>query len=82
MVPPRGRGSNSRSRTHGRDALSNGSSGCNSSGGGTRARARAIDKGRRRLSYSRLKVVSSVHLHHGWVVEGEDIERMEGGEVS
>ena len=105
MVPPRGRGSDIRSRTHGRDALSggssgsrsrhgddsgsgcacrsrhgNGSSGCRSSG--DRARVRDAGKGRRRLPHSGLEAMSSERLHHGWVGEGEEMERMGGGEVS
>ena len=97
MVPPRGRASNSRSRTHGRDALSGGrsrhggesrskhdggNSGCRSSDGGSRARVGAACKGRRRFPHSGSEVVSSARLHHGWVGVGEEMERRGGGEVS
>ena len=104
MVPPQGRGSDRRSRTHSKDALSGGSGGNRSqhsgcSGGGSRrkndggsissksndvrsrARVGAAGRGRRRLSHSGWNVVSSVRLHHGWVGEVEEMERMAGGEV-
>ena len=79
MVPPRGRGSDSRSRTHGKDALSGGSK---SSGGWSRAVVGAVDRGRRRLPHSGSKVVSFACLHHGWVGEGEEMERRGGREIS
>ena len=71
MVPPRNRGSDIRSRTHGRDVL-NGGSGSRSGDGGRRARVRATGRGRRRLPHFGPEAVSSAHLHHGWVREGED----------
>ena len=96
MVPPRGRGSDSRRRTHGRDALSGGgrirhgcdsgdgfrsrhdddSSGSRISDGGSKAMVRATGRGRRRLLHYGKEVVSSTRLHHGWVGEGEEMERM------
>ena len=91
MVPPRNRGSGSRST---RDVLSSnggrsrhsGSGDCRSSsgcsGGGRRARVRASGKGRRRLPHSGPNVVPSARLHHGWVGEGEEMERMGGRKVS
>ena len=36
----------------------------------------------RRLSHFGLEVVSSACLHHGWVGEGEEMERIGGEEVS
>ena len=86
MVPPRGRGSGSRSRTYDRDALSGGSGGCRSkhsgdnrgcksNDSGSRARVGAAGRGRRRLPHSGPDVVSSACLHHGWVGEGEEMER-------
>ena len=86
IVPPRGRGSDSRSRTHGRDALSGGSGdgrsrhggGSRSSGGGSRAWVGAAGRRRRRLPHSGPEAVSSARLQHGWVGEGEEMERMEG----
>ena len=34
--------------------------------------------GRRRLPHSGPEVVSSARLHHGWVREGEEMERLRG----
>ena len=119
MVPPRGRGSDSRSRTYGRDALSGGNGGgrsrhssggrsrhgggcrsrhgngnrgcrssdgdnkgCSSSGDGSRAKVGAAGIGRRRLSHSGSEAMYSARLHHGWVEEGEEMERRGGGEIS
>ena len=94
MVLPWNKGSGIRSRTYGRDVLNGGSgksrhdgsgcckSGSGSSGGGRRARVGAAGRGRRRLPHSRLEAVSSALNHHGWVGEGEDIERMGGRKVS
>ena len=53
-----------------------------SSGGRSRTRVGAAGRGRRRLSHSGPEAVSSTLLHHGWVGEGEGMERMGGGEVS
>ena len=84
-----GRGSDNRSRTQGRDALNGGSGGgCRSrhdggsSGCRSRARVGATGMGRRRLPQSGLEAVSSARLQNGWVGEGEEMERMGGGEVS
>ena len=52
------------------------------SGGGSRARVGSAGRGRRRLPHSGPEAVSSAHLHHGWTGEGEEMERMGGGEVS
>ena len=49
---------------------------------GSRARVGAAGRGRRRLPHSGLEAVSSARLHHGWAGEGEEMERMGGGEVS
>ena len=87
MVPPWGRGSSSRGRTHGRNDLSGGSGGCRSrhrsdgSGGGSRNWVGAAGKGRRRLPHYGPEAVSSVRLHHGWAREGEEMERLGGREV-
>ena len=82
MVPPWGKGSSSRGRTHDRNVLSGGSGGCRSRGGGSRAWVGAAGRGRRRPPHSGLKVVSFALLHHGWAGEGEEMERMGGREVS
>ena len=94
MVPPWDRGSNSRGRTHGKNALSGGSGGYKSrhgdggSGGwrcssdDIRAWVGATDRGRRRVPHSRPEAVSSARLHHGCAVEGEEMERLRGREVS
>ena len=37
---------------------------------------------RRRLPHSWPEAVSSVRLHHGWVGDGEEMEKMGGREVS
>ena len=80
------RGNESRSRTHGKDALSGGnggcSKGCRSIGGWSRARVGAVGRGRRILSHSGSESMSSACLHHGWVGEGEEMERRGGGEIS
>ena len=91
MVPPWGRGSSSRGRTHGRNVLSSGSGDYMSRHGGgdsgghyddnNRAWVGASDRGRRRLPHSRPEAVSSARLHHGWVGKGEEMERMGGREV-
>ena len=54
MVPPQGRGSDNRSRTHGRDALSGGGGSKSKHGGdgGNRARVGVAGRGRRRLPHS------------------------------
>ena len=89
MVPPQGKGSGSKSRTHGRDLLNGGSGGgrsrggsrgfwSGSSGGGRMARVGAAGKGRKRLPHPGLEVVSSARLDHGWVREGEEMERKKG----
>ena len=96
MVPPRSKGNGNRSRTHGGDALSGGSGGDRSRHGGdigcgcrsrhddgsSGCRNGAVGRGRRRLSHSGPKDVSFMCLHHGWVGEGEEMERMGGGKVS
>ena len=56
-----------------------GSRGCKSSDGGSRARVGATGRGRRKLPHSGSEAVSSMHLHHGWIGEGEEME-MRGGE--
>ena len=96
MVPPRGKGNGSRSRTHGGDALSGGSGSdrirhSGDIGGGCRSkhdddssgcRNGAVGRGMRRLSHTGPKALSFTRLHHGWVGKGEEVERMGGGEVS
>ena len=53
------------------------------SGGDDRiARVGAADKGRRRLPHLGLEAVSSTRPDHGWVREGEEMERMGGRKVS
>ena len=98
MVPPWGKGSSSRSRTHGRDALSGGNCGgggsrhggggsWHDSGGSGSCRSKHGDdnngyrrsRGRRILPHFGPKAVSYAHFHHGWVGEGEKMERMGGG---
>ena len=91
MVPHWGRGSNSRGRTHGRNALSGDSGGCRSrhggggggghDGGGSRAWVGARRRGRRRLPHSGPEAMSFAHLHHVWAGEGEEMERLGGREV-
>ena len=85
MVPPWGRGSSSRGRTHGRNVLSGGigegrsrhddgddnSGGCRYSGRGSRVKVGATGRGRRRPPHSGPEAVSSARLHHGWAGEGE-----------
>ena len=109
MVPPRGRGNGSRSRTHGRDLLNGGrgggksrggsrggggirgcwSGGDSSGGGGNRgcwsdggsiimAKVGAAGRGRRRLPHPGPEAMSSVRHDHGWVGEGEEMERKKG----
>ena len=85
MVPPWGRGSSSRGRIHGRNALSGGSGGhgggdsgglnCSGGGGGGRAWIGAVSRGRRRAAHPRPVAVSSMGLRHGWAREGEEVER-------
>ena len=84
MVPPWGRGSSSRGRTHGRNVLRSGSGGGRSRHGddGSEAKVGAADRGRRRLPHSRPEAVSSARLHHSWAREGEEMERMGGGGFS
>ena len=89
MIPPWGRGSSSRGIAYGRNVLSGGrsrhgggsSGGCRCGGDGNRARVGGVGRGKRRLPHFGLEAMSSARLHHGWAGEGEEIERMGGGEV-
>ena len=47
----------------------------NSNGGEDRAWIGAVGKGRGGAVHPRLESVSSAGLHHGWVREGEEVER-------
>ena len=92
MVPPWGRGSSSRGRTHGRNILSSGSGSYMSRHGGgcsgghgdddNKAWVGASGRGRRRVPHYGPEAVSFTRLHHGCVGEGGEKERMGGREVS
>ena len=92
MVTPRGRGSDIRNRTHGRDALNGGRSsgrgrhgdggsrGSRSTGRSSTARVGVTGRGRRRLPHSRPEAM--VRLYHSLVGEGVEMGRIGGKNAS